>query len=48
MKNGDQMKFGGTSSGTIDHLTVFLWAKRLGVPMPTYIPFGGGGELGQA
>ena len=45
MKNGDAMKFGGTSSGTIDHLTVFLWAKRLGVPMPTYIPFGGGGEL---
>jgi len=45
MKNGDAMKFGGTSSGTIDHLTVFLWAKRLGVDMPTYIPFGGGGEL---
>jgi tripartite-type tricarboxylate transporter receptor subunit TctC len=45
MKNGDSMKFGGTSSGTIDHLTVFLWAKRLGVDMPTYIPFGGGGEL---
>ena len=45
MKNGDEMKFGGTSSGTIDHLTVFLWAKRMGQPMPTYIPFGGGGEL---
>ena len=29
MKNGDAMKFGGTSSGTIDHLTVFLWAKRV-------------------
>ncbi len=45
MKNGDKLKFGGTATGTIDHLTVFLWAKRLGVPMPTYIPFKGGGEL---
>ncbi len=45
MKNGDKLKFGGTQTGTIDHLTVFLWAKRLGVPMPTYIPFKGGGEL---
>lgn len=45
MKNGDEMKFGGTSSGTIDHLTVYLWAKRTGQPMPAYIPFGGGGEL---
>lgn len=45
MKNGDELKFGGTQSGTIDHITVYLWAKRLGVPMPTYIPFKGGGEL---
>jgi tripartite-type tricarboxylate transporter receptor subunit TctC len=45
MKNGDKLKFGGTQTGTIDHVTVFLWAKRLGVPMPTYIPFKGGGEL---
>ncbi len=45
MKNGDKIKFGGTQTGTIDHITVFLWAKRLGVPMPTYIPFKGGGEL---
>ncbi len=45
MKNGDKLKFGGTQTGTIDHITVFLWAKRLGVPMPTYIPFKGGGEL---
>jgi len=45
MKNGDKLKFGGTQTGTIDHLTVFLWAKRLGVSMPTYIPFKGGGEL---
>jgi len=45
MKNGDAIKFGGTSSGTIDHLTVYLWAKRTGQPMPVYIPFGGGGEL---
>ena len=45
MKKGDKLKFGGTQTGTIDHLTVFLWAKRLGMPMPTYIPFKGGGEL---
>ncbi len=45
MKAGDELKFGGTSTGTIDHLTVYLWAKRLGVDMPTYIPFKGGGEL---
>ena len=45
MKKGDALKFGGTQTGTIDHITVFLWAKRLGLPMPTYIPFKGGGEL---
>ena len=45
MKKGDKLKFGGTQTGTIDHITVFLWAKRLGVPMPTYLPFKGGGEL---
>ena len=45
MKNGDKLKFGGTQSGTIDHITVYLWAKRLGVPMPNYLPFKGGGEL---
>jgi putative tricarboxylic transport membrane protein len=45
MKNGDKLKFGGTQIGTIDHITVFLWAKRLGQPMPNYIPFKGGGEL---
>lgn len=45
MKGGDSLKFGGTSTGTIDHITVYLWAQRLGVPMPTYIPFKGGGEL---
>lgn len=45
MKKGDKLKFGGTQTGTIDHVTVFLWAKRLGLPMPTYIPFKGGGEL---
>jgi tripartite-type tricarboxylate transporter receptor subunit TctC len=45
MKKGDKLKFGGTQTGTIDHITVFLWAKRLGVPMPTYLSFKGGGEL---
>lgn len=44
-KKGDKLKYGGTQSGTIDHITVYLWAKRLGLPMPTYIPFKGGGEL---
>ena len=45
MKSGDKLKFGGTQTGTIDHITVFLWSKRLAQPMPTYIPFKGGGEL---
>ena len=45
MKSGDKLKFGGTQTGTIDHITVYLWSKRLGVKMPTYIPFKGGGEL---
>jgi tripartite-type tricarboxylate transporter receptor subunit TctC len=45
MKNGDKLTFGGTQSGTIDHITVYLWAKKLGQPMPNYVPFGGGGEL---
>jgi tripartite-type tricarboxylate transporter receptor subunit TctC len=45
MKKGDKLKFGGTQTGTIDHITVFLWAKRVGQPMPTYLPFKGGGEL---
>ncbi|OED37861.1 transporter [Chromatiales bacterium (ex Bugula neritina AB1)] len=45
MKGGDSLKFGGTSTGTIDHLTAYLWSKSLGVDMPTYIPFKGGGEL---
>jgi len=45
LKKGDKLKYGGTQSGTIDHLTVYLWSKRLGLPMPTYIPFKGGGEL---
>jgi tripartite-type tricarboxylate transporter receptor subunit TctC len=45
MKKGDKIKFGGTQTGTIDHITVYLWNKRLGQPMPTYIAFKGGGEL---
>jgi tripartite-type tricarboxylate transporter receptor subunit TctC len=45
LKNGDKLKFGGTQTGTIDHITVFLWAKKIGIPMPNYIAFKGGGEL---
>tara|TARA_A100001015_G_C15042904_1_gene741077 strand:+ start:4437 stop:5417 length:981 start_codon:yes stop_codon:yes gene_type:complete len=45
MKAGDDIKFGGTHSGTIDHITVYLFAKKLDQKMPTYVPFGGGGEL---
>jgi putative tricarboxylic transport membrane protein len=45
MKKGDKIKFGGTHTGTIDHITVYLWAKRTAQPMPTYIAFKGGGEL---
>ena len=29
MKKGDKITFGGTHTGTIDHITVYLWAKRL-------------------
>ena len=45
MKKGDKITFGGTHTGTIDHITVYLWAKRLGQKMPKYIPYKGGGEL---
>ena len=45
MKKGDKISYGGTHTGTIDHITAFLFAKRLGQPMPKYIPFKGGGEL---
>jgi len=45
MKKGDKMTFGGTHTGTIDHITVYLWAKKLGQKMPKYIPFKGGAEL---
>ncbi len=45
MKKGDKITFGVTHTGTIDHITVFLWAKRLGQKMPKYIPFIGGREL---
>ena len=45
MKRGDQLTFGGTHTGTIDHITVYLWSKRLGQKMPRYIPYRGGGEL---
>jgi tripartite-type tricarboxylate transporter receptor subunit TctC len=45
MKKGDKIAFGGTHTGTIDHITAFLFAKKLGQPMPKYIPFKGGGEL---
>ena len=41
MKKGDKITFGGTHTGTIDHITVFLWAKRLGQKMPKYIPYKG-------
>jgi tripartite-type tricarboxylate transporter receptor subunit TctC len=45
MKKGDKISFGGTHTGTIDHITAFLFAKKLGQKMPKYIPFKGGGEL---
>jgi putative tricarboxylic transport membrane protein len=45
VKAGDQLTYGGTQSGTIDHITVYLWAKKMGQPMPNYVPFGGGAEL---
>lgn len=45
VKAGDKLTYGGTQSGTIDHITVYLWAKKMGQPMPNYVPFGGGAEL---
>lgn len=45
VKNGDKIKYGGTHTGTIDHISIYLWAKKNGQKMPTYIPFSGGGEL---
>tara|TARA_B100002019_G_scaffold109005_1_gene93661 strand:- start:561 stop:1379 length:819 start_codon:yes stop_codon:yes gene_type:complete len=45
VKAGDKLTYGGTQSGTIDHITVYLWAKMMGQPMPNYVPFGGGAEL---
>ena len=45
VKKGDKIKYGGTHTGTIDHISIYLWAKKNGQKMPTYIPFGGGGEL---
>ncbi|MEX0504151.1 Bug family tripartite tricarboxylate transporter substrate binding protein [Alphaproteobacteria bacterium LSUCC0719] len=45
VKAGDKLTYGGTQSGTIDHITVYLWAKAMGQPMPNYVPFGGGAEL---
>ena len=45
MKKGDKISFGGTHTGTIDHITAYLLAKKTGQKMPKYIPFKGGGEL---
>ena len=45
MKKGDKISFGGTHTGTIDHITAYMWAKKTGQKMPKYIPFKGGGEL---
>lgn len=45
VKAGDKLKWGGTQTGTIDHITVYLFNKRVGQGMPTYLPFKGGGEL---
>jgi len=45
VRKGDKIKYGGTHTGTIDHISIYLWAKKLGQKMPTYLPFSGGGEL---
>jgi tripartite-type tricarboxylate transporter receptor subunit TctC len=45
VKNGDDISYGGTHTGTIDHISVYLWAKKNGQDMPKYIPFDGGGQL---
>ena len=45
IKNGDKITFGGSYKGTIDHITTFLFAKKLGKKMPKYIPYRGGSRL---
>ena len=44
-KNGDKITYGGTHTGTIDHITAFLFAKMTGQKLKKYIDFKGGGEL---
>ena len=45
VRNGDKITYGGTHTGTIDHITAFLWSNKNNQKMPRYIPFKGGGEL---
>ena len=45
MKKGDKITFGGTHTGTIDHITVYYGQKDQDKKQPKYIPYKGGGEL---
>mgnify|MGYP003700668083 CR=1 FL=1 len=40
-----KMKYGTTNIGGLDHITAYIFAKRVGGPQPDIVPFKGGGEL---
>ncbi|MEQ9125578.1 MAG: tripartite tricarboxylate transporter substrate binding protein [Alphaproteobacteria bacterium] len=40
-----KMKYGTTNIGGLDHITAYMFAKRVGGPQPDIVPFKGGGEL---
>ncbi len=41
----EQIKFGTTNIGGIDHITAYVFAKKGGLKQPAIIPFKGGGEV---
>jgi len=41
----EQLKFGTTNAGGIDHITTFVFAKKGGLKQPAIVPFKGGGEV---
>ncbi len=44
MKN-NELKFGTTNAGGIDHITTFIFADKGGLTQPAIVPFSGGGEV---
>ena len=41
----ENLKFGTTNVGGIDHITAYIFAKKGGMMQPTVVPFKGGGEV---